>query len=64
MEFKYECEFGSSIPVRFPTNVKCYNEEGNEIEIPKCQKCGNYKTEAIGKHASAWFCDLGCEKIK
>lgn len=54
-----ECEFGSSIPVRFinPEDVKMYDNEGKEVPIPKCEKCGNIKQQIIGKNACAWICN-------
>jgi len=60
-----ECEFGSSMPIRFlgPLDVKCYDSNGNEIETPKCEKCGNYKCELIGLHTCAWVCTSGCNDV-
>ena len=58
-----ECEWGSSMPVRFlePSQVKMYDSDGKEIEIPKCEKCGQYKNEVIGREYCAWICINGCE---
>lgn len=59
----YEPEYGTSQLVRFPTvgEVTAYDSEGNEIEIPKCEKCGAYKCYAISKINSAWVCWSGCD---
>lgn len=64
--FKYKTEFGSSQPVRFldASQVTAYDKEDNEIEIPKCLKCGNYKAQAIGKTQIAWICWKGCKEEK
>lgn len=53
-----ECEFGSSSPVRFTNsdNVRLYDGNGKQIEIPKCEKCGKYKIELIGMTISKWVC--------
>lgn len=52
------CEYGSSHPVRFldPDSVSMINAEGEEVCIPKCQKCGIHKCQVIGENAYMWFC--------
>ena len=55
------CEYGGIPKFRIPDSVRMYDEEGNEIEIPKCEKCGGYKTQIIGKNCSAlicWICEV------
>ena len=52
---EYQVEFGSSQPIRF-ANPKCYDGDGNEIIIPKCEKCGYHKCQVIGKEALNWIC--------
>ncbi len=51
-------EYGSSHPVNFlkPENVIMTDEEGEEVCIPKCQKCGIHKCQVIGENAYMWFC--------
>lgn len=53
-----EEEYGTCLPIRFlnPEQVKAYDCEGNEIEIPLCEHCGYHKTEVIGLKYSAWIC--------
>lgn len=29
---------------------------GKIVEDPKCEHCGNFKSELIGSNASAWVC--------
>lgn len=60
-------EFGSSISIRFlnPQCVKIFDCNGNEIEVPKCDKCGNFKNQIIGKEAFAWVCmNFDCNQDK
>lgn len=61
---EYECEFGSAFPVNFVgrSQVKCYDSEGTEIEIPSCSNCGAAKAQLIGKEAFAWVRICGCTK--
>ena len=56
-------EWGSSQPIRFldESMVTAYDSEGKEMEIPKCEKCGNFKCQIIGKEYWAWVCTIGCE---
>jgi hypothetical protein len=63
-DFKYLTEFGSSHPVRFldASQVKAYDAEDNEIDIPICLKCGNFMAQAIGKTEIAWICWKGCSE--
>lgn len=57
-------EFESSHPIRWlnPEQVKAYDDEGNEISIPKCEMCGVNKCKIIGKTHCAWVCMNGCVK--
>ena len=50
-----ECEFGSTHPIGI-ANVKAYDDEGNEIETPKCTVCGMAMQCLIGKEVHAWHC--------
>jgi hypothetical protein len=61
MELIFSNEFGSIHPIRFlnPSQVKCYDYEGNEIIIPKCDKCNSHKTQVIGKDSFTWVCSCG-----
>jgi len=58
-----ECEWGSSMPVRFLdiSQVKMYDSDGKEVKIPKCEKCGYHKSEVIGREYCAWICMNGCD---
>lgn len=56
----YECEYGSSNPVGI-SKVTAYNAEGEEIEIPKCKKCGVHMCQVMGKESCAWMCLMGCD---
>lgn len=51
-------EYGSSNQVRFldPECITTTDEEGEEICIPKCQKCRIHKCQLIGQNAYMWFC--------
>ncbi len=53
-----ECEFGTSMPIRFlsPENVKAYDSEGKEMIIPKCERCDDFKNQLIGKKSFMWLC--------
>lgn len=53
-----EVEFGGAFPVRFlkPKDVKMFDSDGKEMEIPKCEHCGAYKTEVIGLKYCTWIC--------
>lgn len=55
-----ECEFGGAFPMRFPGkgDVKLYDCEGHEMEIPECEKCGGCKMPVIGKECLAWMCPV------
>lgn len=33
-----------------------HDSKGNEIEIPKCEKCGDSKLLVLGKESFMWFC--------
>lgn len=59
----YNCEWGSNYHVRFTdiSMVKLYDGEGNQIEIPKCVKCNNYKAHVVGEKVCVWICTNGCE---
>ena len=55
----YTWEFGSSIPVKFLNlNVTTFDCEGNDIEIPKCEVCGNFKSHISGKDSFCWICTI------
>jgi hypothetical protein len=57
-----QSEWGCSQHVRFagPGMVTLHDSKGNEIEIPKCEKCDNYKNQIIGKESFMWYCPY-CE---
>ncbi len=55
MNLVYKNEFGSVLPIQ-TLDVTAYDAEGNEIEIPKCDKCSNYKSQVIGKESFMWIC--------
>lgn len=61
---EYTAEFGSLFPVKFlnHSQVKMYDDNDKEIEIPKCDKCQTFKSPIIGKHACGWICwECECE---
>jgi hypothetical protein len=41
--------------------VEAFDTEGNEIVVPKCEKCQKYKNMIIGKTAFDWICMNGCK---
>ena len=43
-----------------PGMVTLVDVSGTELEIPKCEKCDNYKNQIIGKEAFMWYCPY-CE---
>ena len=51
-------EYGSCSNIRFvePSMIRMYNSEGDEIEVPRCEKCGIAKTCAIGRDAYQYIC--------
>ncbi len=51
-------EFGSSHPVRFmeKSSVRMIDEDGNESEIPTCNKCHNAKCMIVGSGFYDWIC--------
>jgi hypothetical protein len=53
-----EAEWGNEFPVRWldPANVKMYDSDGKEMEIPKCEICGAFKQCLIGLTAHLWIC--------
>jgi len=53
-----QTEYGTLGNVRFlnPDNVKIYDGEGKEVCIPKCDKCGYYKSEIISSTHHTWLC--------
>lgn len=55
-------EYGCSSPVQFTdeSTVTAYDSQGNEMEIPKCDKCDQFKCQVIGKERFAWMCMNGC----
>jgi len=52
-------EWGSAVPVKF-TECTLHDSKGKEIETPKCEGCGNYKSAVIGKQCYQWMCLYGC----
>ena len=54
----YIAEFGGNARFLDASQVKTYDGEGNEIEIPKCEKCGSFKIQVIGKESFVWLCPL------
>jgi hypothetical protein len=52
---QYKAEWGSSVKFRFG-NPKGYDADGNEIHVPRCEKCGCYKSQVIGKECFTWIC--------
>lgn len=57
----YQAEFGGNVNFITAGKVKAYNSEGNEIQVPICEKCGCHKCQLIGKTHFAWACPMGCE---
>ena len=55
----YEIEYGTSMPINWETS-RLFDSEGKEIEVPKCEKCGNYKNCLSGKESYIWICGMGC----
>jgi len=53
-----QAEFGTSYPIRWigEGEIKCYDQDGNELKIPKCEKCDAYKSQLIGEHGYIWIC--------
>lgn len=45
------------LPVRF-LKATPYNADGNEITVPRCEKCGAYKNQLIGKESFIWICQF------
>lgn len=62
-KFIYKTEFGCSHPVNFldENQVIAYDCEGSKLEIPKCEKCGYFKSQLIGRSSFKWVCSTGCE---
>lgn len=58
-KFIFKTADGIVSHIRFLT-PKCYDCDGNEIEIPKCEKCGNYKSQVFSKDCMKYFCAI-CE---
>lgn len=56
MERMLEAEYGPPGAFRLPLKVTAYDSSGKEIEIPRCDICGNGKTQIIGKNAFCWVC--------
>lgn len=52
-----QAEYGSCANLGF-ANMKAhlYDADGNEIDIPKCNKCEKEMNSIIGKNAIGWFC--------
>lgn len=55
MNENLESEYGSISPIAF-SNAKMYDAYGNEIDNPKCEICGVYKTSVIVKNSHSWIC--------
>jgi hypothetical protein len=55
---KLKSEYGTTQAVRFidTSNVKMFDKDNKEIPIPKCEKCGAFKTYISGKDAFTWIC--------
>lgn len=51
-------EWGSNTGVRFldPKHVKLYDSDNKEVEIPKCETCGQYKSQLVGRKSFIWVC--------
>jgi hypothetical protein len=62
-----ELEFGGQ-PIRFLNinNVRVYDSEDKEIEIPKCKECDAFMTCLIGLTHYTYVCNCGyqCEPKK
>lgn len=50
-----EAEWGSCSPVSFAKSTMV-DAQGKEIEIPRCETCGNGKVCLIGSRAYEWIC--------
>lgn len=50
-------EYGSCGYVRF-LDVKTYDTDGKEIEIPICDKCEVHKNHFYGKECFKWICPI------
>lgn len=54
-------EFGGNVkfvghPGAFFQKVTVKDVESNEIDTPKCDKCGYHKATVMGKEAFGWVC--------
>jgi hypothetical protein len=58
-ESELQAEFGSNGGALF-INATAFDSEGNEVEIPICNRCTNgYRTMLIGKEYAVWVCSCG-----
>jgi hypothetical protein len=44
--------------IRFPSiqYISLHDASWNGIEMPQCEKCGNFKSLLTGKEAFTWIC--------
>lgn len=61
MKVEYGC--GEQVTVLGAKDVTMHDSRGNEIEVPRCESCGNYMCQVIGSTHYAWICFCGyqCE---
>jgi hypothetical protein len=58
---KITVEFGSIAKMQI-ADCKMYDSNGNEVEQPYCEKCGNAKSCLMGENAYMWVCEFCGEK--
>tara|TARA_R110000868_G_scaffold152675_1_gene377837 strand:+ start:2360 stop:2542 length:183 start_codon:yes stop_codon:yes gene_type:complete len=51
-------EFGGVYDLKFTDHMeaKLYDSSRKEIEIPKCESCGEFMCQMIGKEKYYWIC--------
>lgn len=58
---EYIAKFSGNVRFLDNNDIKLYDYDGNQIDIPKCSNCECFKSQLIGKESFTWICMNGCE---
>ncbi len=53
-----QCERRGDYPIQI-AEAKMYDRAGEEIHVPKCEKCGSFKNMLMGRETFMWICACG-----
>jgi hypothetical protein len=56
MTLVFRSDDGKYEPLRAFTTAVPYDNEGQEIVVPLCKNCQQFKSQLIGKDSFVWVC--------